>query len=150
MVYVILYVEFACGLELWVCICRHMLLLGQWIRIMQIFYWCCCAFVRLVTTHSLSKIIILTLLEKFLLKWLRDYLGICWLIYWIAWKLPSPSVVYAMWVFLKWDTLFFSPVSCNFGMQLVRACWCNSHMKHSLNVVIIDMVCTSLLPRAYK
>ena len=87
--------------------CRHMLLLVPWIRIMQIFFWCFCASVRLVTIHCLSKNINPTLLEKFLLRWQRNYLGICWLIYWIVWKLPLPSVVCAMWVFWRWILCLF-------------------------------------------
>lgn len=78
--------------------CRNMQLLALLIKIMQIFSLCFCDFVRLVTTHFLSKDTIPILLEKFLLRWQRSFLVTFWLIYWIFWKL-LPSVVYAMWVF---------------------------------------------------
>lgn len=126
--------------------CRHMLLLVLWIRIMQTFFWCFCASVRLVTIHFLSKNINPTLLEKFLLKWQRNYLGISCLIYWIAWKLPLPSVVYAMWVFWIWDTLLFPSFAISW-MWLLGAfdvTLCIYWKTHVLNV-IVAMVYTRFL-----
>lgn len=85
---------------------RHMQQLALLVKIMQIFSLCFCVFVRLVTTHFLSMDTMLILSEKFLLRWQRGFPVTCWLTYWIFWTL-LPSVVFAMWVYVKpFSTLF--------------------------------------------
>lgn len=58
--------------------CRPMLLLALWVRIMQIYYWCSCAFGKLVTTHYLWKVLLQILLEDIPLRWQQVFRGICW------------------------------------------------------------------------